>query len=76
MDCQMAEMDGYTAAAQIRAWEKQHGGHVPIVALTAQALKGDAERSMAAGMDAHVTKPVRLSDLRDAIARFLPGANL
>jgi CheY-like chemotaxis protein len=72
MDCQMPQMDGYTAAAYIRAWETHHGGHVPIIALTAQALKGDAERSLAAGMDDHVTKPVRLPDLREAIRRWLP----
>jgi CheY-like chemotaxis protein len=72
MDCQMPQMDGYTAAAHIRAWEARHGGHVPIIALTAQALKGDAERSLAAGMDDHVTKPVRLPELRAAIDRWLP----
>ncbi len=71
MDCQMPEMDGYTAAGQVRAWEERHGGHVPIIALTAQALKGDAERSLAAGMDDHVTKPVRLPELRAAIRRQL-----
>jgi CheY-like chemotaxis protein len=71
MDCQMPYMDGCTAAAQIRAWEQAHGGHVPIVAVTAQALQGDAERSLAAGMDAYLPKPVRLPELQAVTDRFL-----
>jgi CheY-like chemotaxis protein len=71
MDCQMPYMDGCTAAAQIRAWEQIHGGHVPIVALTAQALVEDVERSLTVGMDEHIAKPVRLPELQAVVDRFL-----
>ena len=72
MDCQMPEMDGFQATAAVRSWEQEHGGHLPIIAMTAQALKGDRERCIAAGMDDYITKPVRLDDLRQALARWLP----
>ncbi len=58
MDCQMPEMDGYEAARRIRAQEMQTGKHVPILALTASAVRGDAEKCVAAGMDGHLTKPL------------------
>jgi CheY-like chemotaxis protein len=74
MDCQMPLLDGYKATRSVRSWEAEHGGHVPIVALTAQALKGDAERSLAAGMDDHITKPVRLPELRAAVTRWVETA--
>ena len=75
MDCQMPGMDGFAATAAIRRWEQEHGGHLPIVAMTAQALKGDRERCIAAGMDDYLTKPVRLNDLRQALERWLPGTD-
>jgi len=58
MDVQMPEMDGMEATGRIRALEVVRGGRVPIVAMTAHALPGDAERCLAAGMDAHVPKPL------------------
>jgi two-component system, sensor histidine kinase and response regulator len=73
MDIQMPEMDGFAATAAIREREKGTGGHVPIVALTAHAMKGDRERCLAAGMDACVTKPLRVEELFAAIARFVPA---
>jgi PAS domain S-box-containing protein len=68
MDVQMPRMDGLEAAALIRRSEISTGGHVPIIALTAHAMKGDRERCMASGMDGYLAKPVRMEDLEHAIA--------
>ncbi len=71
MDVQMPEMDGFDATAAIREKEKSSGRHIPIVAMTAHALKGDQERCLAAGMDAYVSKPIRTDELFSVIARAL-----
>jgi len=69
MDVQMPEMDGFQCTAVIRAKEKATGGHIPIIAMTAHALKGDRERCLAAGMDDYVSKPIRTAELFAAIER-------
>jgi two-component system sensor histidine kinase/response regulator len=74
MDLEMPEMSGFEATAAIRARERQTGGHVPILALTAHAMKGDRERCLAAGMDGYVAKPVQARELFQAIAALVPAA--
>ena len=71
MDAQMPEMDGFAATAAIRQQEQQTGAHLPIIALTAHAMKGDAERCLAAGMDAYVSKPLHIEVLSATIAQVL-----
>ena len=67
MDVQMPEMDGLEATAVIRAWEQAHGGHTPIVAMTAHATQGYREHCLAAGMDGYLSKPMNSDQLRQAI---------
>ncbi len=70
MDCQMPEMDGYEATRVIRATETSR---IPIVALTANAMEGDRNRCLAAGMDDHLAKPFLISQLGEILATWLPG---
>jgi CheY-like chemotaxis protein/anti-sigma regulatory factor (Ser/Thr protein kinase) len=67
MDVQMPEMDGFEATAALRAREAKTGRHIPIIAMTAHAMKGDHRRCLEAGMDGYVTKPIKPSALFDAI---------
>jgi signal transduction histidine kinase/CheY-like chemotaxis protein len=71
MDIQMPGMDGFEATAAIREAEKITGKHIPIIAMTAHALKGDQDRCMAAGMDGYVSKPIRSLHLFAVIERLL-----
>jgi two-component system sensor histidine kinase/response regulator len=71
MDVQMPDMDGLEATTHIRAQERSTGAHVPIIALTAYAMKGDRERCLAAGMDGYLAKPIHAQDLWAAIVRVL-----
>ena len=73
MDLQMPEMGGLEATAVIRKREQETGGHLPIIALTAHALKGDRERCLAAGMDGYLAKPLREDELFQAIEGQSPG---
>ncbi len=71
MDVQMPIMDGLSATRAIREREKTSGAHLPIIALTAHAMKGDRELCLSSGMDDYVTKPVRAGELFQAIESIL-----
>ncbi len=75
MDVQMPEMDGIEATRLIREKEAEHGGHIPIVAMTAHAMKGDREKCLAAGMDDYMSKPFKPKELYSIIekAAFRPS---
>lgn len=74
MDNKMPVLDGFEASRRIREAEQAEGegGHVPIISITANAMQGDRERCLEAGMDDYITKPVHLEMLQAALARFLP----
>ena len=67
MDVQMPEMDGFEATAAIRKLEEENGSHIPIIAITAHAMKGDREKCLESGMDNYVSKPFRPVELFAAI---------
>lgn len=69
MDCRLPQMDGYEATRRIR----QHGAQLPIIALTANALQGDRERCLAAGMNDYLSKPFKRTDLQRILQRWVPG---
>jgi two-component system sensor histidine kinase/response regulator len=71
MDCQMPGMDGYQATTELRRRETG-GPRTPVVAMTADAMKGTAERCLAAGMDAYLSKPIHREQLIETLHRLLP----
>jgi two-component system, sensor histidine kinase and response regulator len=75
MDGQMPEMDGFEATKRVREKEKSSGTHLPIIALTALAMRGDQERCLASGMDGYVSKPINLEELFSVIENVAPGIN-
>src|SRR5262249_1113785 len=72
-DVQMPEMDGFETTAAIRAREGDAGTRVPVVAMTAYAMKGDRERCLAAGMDGYISKPLRPRDLFETVEGLAPA---
>jgi CheY-like chemotaxis protein len=72
MDMQMPEMNGYEATAAIRERERTLGGHIPIIAMTANAMKGDRERCLEAGLDGYISKPIKTKELFAAIEQMAP----
>jgi len=72
MDCQMPVMDGYEATQELRAFEEKNSMHrLPVIAMTANAMQGDKEKCLAAGMDDYVSKPVNQQALKDTLAKWL-----
>jgi two-component system sensor histidine kinase/response regulator len=74
MDVQMPEMDGFEATAAIRQREAACGGHIPVIAMTAHAMKGDRERCLDAGMDGYVAKPIQADELIQVAESFAGSA--
>ncbi len=73
MDIQMPVMDGYEAAKAIRSLDRTYAKKVPILAMSANAFAEDIQLSLAAGMNEHISKPVDLKKLEEALCRWLPG---
>ncbi|HSD85618.1 MAG TPA: response regulator [Anaerolineae bacterium] len=71
LDINLPDIDGYEVARRLRA-NKNHLLHVPIIAITANALKGDADRALSAGCDVYMSKPVNIRELRAHVVGFLP----
>jgi two-component system sensor histidine kinase/response regulator len=76
MDVQMPEMDGFEATAAIREREKATGSQIPIIAMTAHAMKGDRQRCLAAGMDGYVMKPIKAATMFAEIERLVPDSTV
>jgi two-component system, sensor histidine kinase and response regulator len=76
MDVQMPVLDGLQATTQIRALELRSGGHIPIVAMTAYAMKEDRAMCRAAGMDDYISKPFKVTEVVEVLARLVPEASL
>ncbi|MFC1603001.1 response regulator [Pseudomonadota bacterium] len=74
MDCKMPVLDGLETTKIIRTRESNHGEHIPIIAVTANAIKGDCQKCLDAGMDDYISKPFTKKELANAIYKWLPQA--
>ncbi|MEE9240194.1 MAG: ATP-binding protein, partial [bacterium] len=73
MDCHMPEIDGFEATKEIRRREEKSGGHIPIIAMTANAMEGERERCLKAGMDDYIPKPVNPEEVKACLVRWTGG---
>ncbi|MBI5823276.1 MAG: response regulator [Chloroflexi bacterium] len=75
LDINLPDIDGYEVARRIRASEKTSLAYVPIIAITANALKGDAEKALSAGCDVYMSKPINIRELWARVEAFVPAPN-
>ena len=73
LDINLPDIDGYEVARRLRASEKSSLSYVPIIAITANALKGDAEKALAAGCDVYMSKPINIRELWARVEAFVPA---
>jgi two-component system, cell cycle response regulator DivK len=75
LDINLPDIDGYEVARRLRGSVKQSLAYTPIIAITANALKGDAEKALAAGCDVYMSKPINIRELWARVEAFLPSPN-
>ena len=75
LDINLPDIDGYEVARRLRASEKHNLAYVPIIAITANALKGDAEKALSAGCDVYMSKPINIRELWARVEAFIPAPN-
>ncbi len=73
LDINLPDLDGYEVARRIRSNVKKALAHIPIIAITANALKGDAEKALEAGCDVYMSKPINVHELRARVEAFIPS---
>ena len=75
LDINLPDIDGYEVARRVRASSKHSLAYVPIIAITANALKGDAEKALSAGCDVYMSKPINIRELWARVEAFVPAPN-
>ncbi len=75
LDINLPDIDGYEVARRVRASSKHALAYVPIIAITANALKGDAEKALSAGCDVYMSKPINIRELWARVEAFVPAPN-
>ena len=73
LDINLPDIDGYEVARRLRSSEKRALAHVPVIAITANALKGDADKALAAGCDVYMSKPINIRELWARVEAFVPS---